>query len=76
MKERSHSRLKSITEQFLYKLLLYESVNPIIKICVFVIIYVHICTNQRICVFAHVSVSVSVSVFVNMYICVSVKIDL
>ena len=76
MKERSHSRLKFITEQFLYKWLLYESVNPTIKICVLITIYVHICTNQRICVFAHVSVSVSVCVFVNMYICVCVKIDL
>jgi len=49
-------------EPFLYKLLRYELVNLTIKICLFILMYVHICTNQRIFVYAHVSVSVSVSV--------------
>jgi len=63
-------------EPFLYKLLRHELVNPTIKICLFILMYVHICTNQRIFVYAHVSMSVYVSVFVNVYICVCVNIYL
>jgi len=78
MTKLSQSRLIFTPKQFLYKLLRYELVKPRIKICLLIFIWLYICTNQRIFVYAHVSVSisVSVSVFVNMYICVFLNIHL